>query len=61
VVPAFIGAGASIAVAVLAGIGQRRRTHRSDLDRIGMVDWRSLQMAALMAAALCVSVAMNLR
>lgn len=58
---AFIAAGASIAVAVLAGLGERRRRRRADLDRIGVIDWRSVQMAALLAAALCVSLGVNAR
>lgn len=58
---AFIAAGASIALALLAGLGERRRRLRADLDRIGVIDWRSVQMAALLAAALCVSLGVNSR
>lgn len=59
--PAFLAAGAAIAVAVLAGLGEHRRGRRHDPDRVGWVDWRSVQMAALLAAMLCVSIGVNAR
>jgi hypothetical protein len=55
----WISAGAMLALAVLAGIGDWRRRRRRDLDRIGIVDWRTLQVIALMAAAILASVAFN--
>ncbi|HVF95573.1 MAG TPA: hypothetical protein VM900_14775 [Sphingomonas sp.] len=57
--PAFIAAGASIGVAVLAGLGERRRAQRRDPDGVGWVDWRTVQMAALLAAMLCLSIGFN--
>lgn len=56
----FVVAGASIAVAVAAGLGERRRRRRIDPDRVGVVDWRSVQMAALLAAAICFSLGVHL-
>jgi hypothetical protein len=56
----WTGAGAMLALAVLAGIGDWRRRRRRDLDRIGIVDWPTLQVVALMAAAILASVAFNL-
>ena len=55
----WIGAGAMLALAVLAGIGDWRRRRRADLNRIGIVDWPTLQVVALMAAAILASVAFN--
>ena len=57
----FVAAGASIALAVVAGLGERRRRRRVDPDRVGLVDWRSVQMAALLAAATCISLGANLK
>lgn len=48
-----------LALAVLAGIGDWRRRRRPDLNRIGIVDWPTLQVFALMAAAILASVAFN--
>ena len=48
------GAAIAIVGAVLAGVADWRRTRRDDLDRVGWLDWRSVQMFALIAAALCV-------
>ena len=53
------GAGIAVGVAVLAGMADWRRTRREDLDRFGLVDWRTVQMAALVGAALCVIVAQH--
>lgn len=47
------------AVAVLAGIGDWRRRSRRDLDKIGWVNWVSLQMFALLAAISCAIMAMH--
>jgi hypothetical protein len=49
----WIAAGGAGLVAVLAGIGDWRRRSRHDLDRIGLLDWPSIQMFALMAAVVC--------
>jgi len=48
------GAVIALVGAVLAGVADWRRTRRDDLDRVGWLDWRSVQMFALIAAALCV-------
>ena len=52
-------AGAAALVAVVAGLADRHRARRDDLDRIGLLDWRSIQMFALIAIALCVIVAQH--
>jgi hypothetical protein len=49
----WIAAGGAGLVAVLAGIGDWRRRSRRDLDRIGLLDWPSIQMFALMGAVVC--------
>lgn len=53
------GAGAMLVVAVAAGIADRRRRMRADLDRVGIVDWPTLQMLALIAAAVLAILALN--
>jgi hypothetical protein len=54
--PAWIAAGLAGAVAVAAGLADHSRKRRRDLDRIGMVDWRTIQMAAMLALMLAVGV-----
>jgi hypothetical protein len=41
--------GASLALAVVAGVAESRRNRRRSLDRPGWVPWRGLQMAAIFA------------
>jgi hypothetical protein len=47
------GAAVAVLVAVIAGIADWRRQQRADLDAVGWVDWRSLHVFALIAAAVC--------
>ena len=55
----WIAAAVAGLVAIAAGVGDWRRSARADLDRIGSVDWRTLQMFALIAAACCAIVAQH--
>ncbi|UYY60163.1 hypothetical protein [Sphingomonas sp. S2-65] len=48
-------------VAIASGIGEHRRRNRKDLDRVGLVPWPLIQLLALLAALILVSVALNLR
>jgi hypothetical protein len=41
----------SVAVAIGAGVADWRSKRRDDLDRIGMVYWPTIQVAALIVAA----------
>ncbi|WP_374943466.1 hypothetical protein [Sphingomonas sp.] len=56
---AWVAAAVALAVAVMAGLADRGRKRRSDLDRIGWVDWRTVQMLALMGMAISVAVAVK--
>lgn len=51
------GAAAALGAAVLAGVGDWRRRNRRDLDRIGWVDWPTLQMLAVLVGVVCAAVA----
>ena len=57
--PYWIAAGIALSIGVLAGIGDWRRKRRSDLDRVGLIDWPTLQMLALISAAILVIIAMH--
>ncbi|MEG3087113.1 hypothetical protein [Sphingomonas sp. PB4P5] len=46
-------------MAIAAGVGDWRRKRRADLDRVGLVDWPTLQMLALIAGAICVIIALH--
>jgi hypothetical protein len=52
-------AAVAVGVAVLAGVADWRRRRRRDLDRVGMVDWRTVQMLSLIVAAMLGTVAMK--
>lgn len=55
----WIAAGVAGAVAVAAGLADRTRTRRRELDRIGWVDWRTVQMAAMLALLVSVGLALH--
>ncbi|WP_242139561.1 hypothetical protein [Sphingomonas sp. TREG-RG-20F-R18-01] len=55
----WAGMAGALAVAVLAGVADWRRSRRDDLDRVGWFDWRTVQMTALLGAALCVIAAQH--
>ncbi len=55
----WVGFGLCLAVAVLSGWRDHRRAQRSDPDAVGIIDWPTVQMVALMAAALLASLAFN--
>ncbi len=57
----FWGAGAAVLVALFAALSDRRRRLRADPDRVGWVDWRTVQLAALLAAILLVSIGLHTR
>ncbi len=57
----FWGAGAAVIVALFAALRDRRRRLRADLDRVGWIDWRTVQMAALLATILLVSIGLHTR
>ena len=41
--------GAALALAVVAGVAESRRSRRGNLDRTGWVPWRGIQVAAFFA------------
>ncbi len=58
--PWLIGAAAAaVAIALLSEWADRRRRRRADLDRVGLVDWRTMQIAAIAGALIAISIALN--
>lgn len=57
---AIVGAVACVLVAIGAGFLHRRRGRRREVDRVGLIDWPTVQFAALLGAFLLASVAFNL-
>jgi len=57
----FWGAGAAVLVALFSGLRDRRRRLRADPDRVGWVDWRTVQLAALLATILLLSIGLHTR
>jgi len=45
---------------VAAGVAERRRSRRRDIDKVGWVPWTLVQVIALAAAALMVAYAIKL-
>ena len=52
----WIAAALAGVVAVAAGLAERARGRRRELDRVGLVDWRTVQMAAMLALMVAVGV-----
>jgi hypothetical protein len=57
--PSVWAAAATLSLAVLAALADRRRRLRDDPDRVGWVDWRSVQMAALLATVVLMSLGLH--
>ena len=49
----------SVVVAILSGWADHRRVSRDNLDRIGIIDWRTVQLVAIATAIIGASVALN--
>jgi hypothetical protein len=57
-VPFWIAIG-TLLLALVAAFADRRRRLRDDPDRVGWVDWRTVQMAAMLAAMVAVGLALH--
>ncbi len=57
----FAGAGIALTLAIASGIGEARRRRRRSLDAVGWIPWQLVQMLAILATLILVSVALNLR
>ena len=53
------GAGAAAATALVAGLADRRRMRRRDLDRPGLVPWPLIQLLAMLAAVVVAALALK--
>jgi len=57
--PWWIAVAVAVVLAIAAGIADWRRSRRADLDRIGVLDWRTVQVLCLIVAAMLGAVALN--
>ena len=53
------GAGAAVALGLLAGVAEHRRRNRRDADCVGLMPWPMIQFIALFAAFLLASLALH--
>jgi hypothetical protein len=53
------GVAACVTLAVVSGWAEARRHRRGNPDRVGWMPWRFVQFAAMMAALIVASVAIN--
>jgi hypothetical protein len=54
-----IGAGALLLVAALAGLGERRRKRRRQIDAVGWVPWTTLSVGAFLPGAILLMLAVK--
>ena len=59
IAPTWMAAAASAIVAVAAGLADRGLQRRRNLDRIGWVDWRTVQMTALIGLMVATGLALQ--
>ena len=59
IAPTWIVAGLAGALAIAASIADRARGRRRELDRIGWIDWRNVQMAAILALLVSTGLAVH--
>jgi len=52
-------AGAGVGMAVLSGWADHCRRRRADLDRVGLIDWPTVQLASIAVAIIAVSLALS--
>lgn len=57
----WLGAAGAAIVAVVSGLGEHRRRRRKRMDDVGFVPWQLIQVMAMLAVAILVSVALNMR
>lgn len=55
----WCAAGAAVLVAIASGLAEHRRRRRRDLERVGVMPWMAIQMAALFAALVLASLALH--
>ena len=55
----WTGTGVALALAVIAGVMDWRRTRRRNLDATGWVPWRGIQVFGFFAALACAILAMH--
>ncbi|MES2098047.1 MAG: hypothetical protein V4459_14950 [Pseudomonadota bacterium] len=52
--------GLALLVALLAGVIDYRHRKRENLDRVSLLDWRSVQVFALIVAMICLALTLHL-
>lgn len=57
----WLGAAAAAVIAVVSGLGEHRRRKRKRIDDVGFVPWSLIQVMAMLAVAILVSLALNMR
>ena len=55
----FATAAASTALAVVAGVAEKRRSRRLDMDKVGWVPWTAVQISGVAIAVMCVAYALK--
>ncbi|RYY44103.1 MAG: hypothetical protein EOP59_06750 [Sphingomonadales bacterium] len=56
----WTGVAIALVLAVIAGFGERKRKRRTDMDRIGLLNWPLIQILAILIALILASVALHL-
>jgi hypothetical protein len=56
----WTGAAVATVIAIGSAFAEHRRTHRRDLDKVGLMPWNFIQVIAFLAAILAAALALKM-
>jgi hypothetical protein len=57
--PLWIATGIAVALVVVSGVAEWRRTHRRNLNKVGWIPWRGIQVASFFATIILAALSLK--